>query len=76
MSQALIDGHLVEHGQAMIVLERMIRETLANPCPDFHALCETLTHWFVTHAVAQDAHLKTLFQTLEKDCAELLAKLD
>lgn len=76
MSQALIDDHLVEHGQATIVLDRMIREPLANSSPHFQALCETLTHWFADHAVKHDAHLKTLFQTMDSDCPELLARLD
>jgi hemerythrin len=75
MSQALIDEHLAEHDVALASLEFMIRRTLASapkPVPD---IGETLTHWFVNHAVKHDAHLKTLFQTIQSDCPDLLGKV-
>lgn len=75
MSQALIDEHLAEHDVALASLEFMIRRTLADNSANAPAIGETLTHWFVNHAVKHDAHLKTLFQTIRTDCPELLSKV-
>lgn len=75
MSQALIDEHVAEHDVALASLEFMIRRTLADNSAKAPALGETLTHWFVNHAVKHDAHLKTLFQTIRSDCPDLLSRV-
>lgn len=75
LSQALIEEHLVEHDLAMATLESMIRRTLLEESSQSSFLAETLKEWFVNHAVKNDAHLRTLFQTIERDCPELLDKV-
>lgn len=75
MSHALVEEHLAEHDVALASLEFMIRRTLADNPAKTPGLSETLTHWFVNHAVKHDSHLKTLFQTISKDCPELLGKV-
>lgn len=75
MIQALIDEHLAEHDVALTSLEFMIRRILAEDWANHPPLGDTLTHWFVNHAVKHDAHLKTLFQTIEHDCPELLDRV-
>jgi len=76
MGQALIEEHLAEHDLALAVLDSMIRKTLSSPSRQMSSIGDNLTHWFITHAVKHDAHLKTLFQTIEHDCPELLGKVD
>ena len=76
MSQALIEEHLAEHDVALTSLEFMIRRTLSENSQDLPAIGQTLTHWFVNHAVKHDSHLKTLFQTIRSDCPQLLTRLD
>lgn len=76
MSEALIEDHLGGHADAAKILDEMIRDTLREKSCRVEALVDRLTHWFVHHAVKHDAHLKTLFQTIDKDCPELLARLD
>ena len=75
MTQALIDEHIQEHNIALASLEFMIRRTLSANSANAPAIGETLTHWFVNHAVKHDAHLKTLFQTIEQECPELLSSV-
>jgi hemerythrin len=75
MSQALVDEHLAEHHVALASLEFIIRRSLAENSRNLPPLGETLTHWFVNHAVKHDAHLKTLFQTIRADYPELLARV-
>lgn len=75
MSQSLIDEHLAEHDVALASLEFMIRRTLSGNSAIAPAIGESLTHWFVNHAVKHDAHLKTLFQTIGRDCPELLSRV-
>lgn len=75
MSQALVDEHEAEHSLALTALDSMIRSTLADTSRRAEPLAETLTRWFVNHAVIHDAHLKTLFQTVEADCPELLTQV-
>jgi hemerythrin len=53
----------------------MIRDALPDTRPNAQPLREILSHWFVNHAVKNDAHLKTLFQAMEKDCPDLLLRL-
>jgi hemerythrin len=74
MSQALIDEHLAEHDVALTSLEFMIRRTLTDNSSIFPEPGDALANWFVNHAVRHDAHLKILFETMEKDCPELLHK--
>lgn len=74
MSQALVEEHDAQHSLALATLESMIRNTLSDASRNAEPLGETLTHWFVNHAVKHDAHLKTLFQTVEADCPELLTQ--
>lgn len=76
MSEALIEDHLGGHADAAKILDEMIRDTLREKFCGVDALVDRITHWFVDHAVKHDAHLKTLFQTMVKDCPELLARLD
>jgi hemerythrin len=76
MSQALIDEHIAEHDVALTSLEFMIRRTLSENSQNVPAIGQTLTHWFVNHAVKHDSHLKTLFQTIRTDCPDLLKRLD
>ena len=75
ISQAVITEHIEEHAQAFIILESMIRDALPDTRPNAQPLREILSHWFVNHAVKNDAHLKTLFQVMEKDCPDLLRRL-
>ena len=75
MSEALVLEHLSEHAEALSLLDSMICETLAMSGVPPHVLDERLAHWFVNHAVKHDAHLKTLFQTLEHDCPKLLSEI-
>jgi|SRR5579871_4247777 len=72
MSQALVDEHLAEHDVALASLEFMIRRTLTDTSQPLPAPGDVLTHWFINHAIKHDGHLKTLFQTMEKDCPDLL----
>ena len=76
MSEALIDDHLAGHANAAKILDDMIRDTLREKSCRVDALVDRLVHWFVDHAVKHDAHLKTLFQTIDSDCPDLLARLD
>lgn len=74
MSEALLEDHIVGHVHASGVLDSLIRETLTDSA-GARPVGETLTHWFVNHAVKHDAHLKMLFQSIEKDCPGLFAEL-
>lgn len=38
-------------------------------------LCHDLEHWFFSHAVKFDAHLKALFQAMQTECPRFLADL-
>jgi hemerythrin len=76
MSEALIEDHIGGHRDAARILDDMIRDTLREKSCQVDTLVRRLTDWFVNHAVKHDAHLKTLFQTIDKDCPELLARLD
>jgi hemerythrin len=76
MSEALIEDHIGGHRNAAKILDDMIRDTLREKSCQVDTLVHRLTHWFVNHAVKHDAHLKTLFQTMKKDCPELLSRLD
>jgi len=75
MGQALVEEHLAEHDLALAALGSIIRATLSEKVPQMSPPGEILTHWFVNHAIKHDAHLKTLFQTIQSDCPELLARV-
>lgn len=75
MTQAVLDEHLAEHDIALALLDQIIRQKLAEQGAKAPAIGEALTHWFINHAVRHDAHLKTLFQTIEQDCPELLDRV-
>ena len=75
MSEALVQEHLSGHVEALSVLDSMICDTLRSGDAQLRALGESLAHWFVCHAVKHDAHLKTLFQTIQSDCPELMDRV-
>jgi hypothetical protein len=39
------------------------------------SIYDGLEHWFITHAIGYDAHLKAVFQALMKDRPDLLTLL-
>jgi len=73
MSQALISEHIAQHARSRGQLDALFGAAGKPATAAEKAL--KLTEWFVTHAVKYDAHLKTLFQTIDMDCPQLLETL-
>jgi hemerythrin len=74
MSQALIAEHIGQHAHSLTLLDATLDEArAAGQQPQ--ELAHKCSHWFVTHAVKDDSHLKTLFQTMEKDRPDMLKEL-
>jgi hemerythrin len=73
MSQALIAEHVGQHARSLEILETIIHKT--EGAMPVREVSQKLIHWFVVHAVKHDSHLKTLFQTMEKDCPKFLREL-
>jgi hemerythrin len=74
MGRAVISEHIVEHPREIESLRAIVRG--AHTTKDGHKrLYDGLAHWFVTHAIGYDAHLKAVFQALMKDRPDLLTLL-
>ncbi len=74
MSQAIIAEHVEEHKQSLELLDSIIEDSFLRIGLAAEAIGEALPHWFVNHAVKGDAHVRTLFQAMEKDCPALLRR--
>jgi hemerythrin len=74
MGRAVISEHIVEHAREIESLRASIRG--AHITKDGQSrLYDGLVHWFVTHAIRYDAHLKAVFQALKNDRPDLLTRL-
>ena len=73
MSQALIAEHVGQHARSLKLLETIVHRTEGAMAVE--EVSQKLSHWFVVHAIKHDSHLKTLFQTMEKDCPKFLREL-
>jgi hemerythrin len=69
MIDAAIDKHIADHARSLPRLDSIIGEIRSAVASSQPLVVSHLKDWFVGHAIAHDAHLRPVFQTINSSTA-------